>query len=241
MVWLGRSDARATLFLISLLQGAHAACEVGNVFISTFRGQVLESRVEIQEVVLVEATRTLAHEDVLGKLLRVLRANKLLVVRSTDIDERTDGGGAIGRLEWRIVNGVAVDLANVQIVLDFGDLFRLYAVGDAPDLFRRGVVMVGEIFPVRAFYEGDDASGGRGSTTVILTLMKCQLWFKCWCSVIDYLAWGMLAMTKEWWFFIDLPARIGEHIHLRIQGFAGLEFDVSRTVCDRCEPTAVPK
>lgn len=56
------------------------------------------------------------------------------------------------------MNRIAIDFTDVEIFLDFGDLFRLYAVGNTPYLFWRGVVVVSELLPVGALYEGDDAA-----------------------------------------------------------------------------------
>lgn len=105
----------------------------------------------------------------LGELLGVLRADKLVIVRRANVDERLDGlRAAVGRVEGRVVDGVAVDLADVEILLDLGDLFRDDAVGDAPDALRGRVVVVGEGGPVGPLDEGDDAAGGLRGAAVVL-------------------------------------------------------------------------
>lgn len=139
------------------------------MLVAALRGEIIQRYVETEEVVLVRAAGALAHEDVLRQLLRVLGPNELGIVGRADVDEGADGRGAVGGLKWRVVDGVAVDLADVEVVLDLGDLFGLYAVGDAPDLVRRRVVVVGELFPVGALEEGDDAAGRLGRAAVIFT------------------------------------------------------------------------
>lgn len=67
-----------------------------------------------------------------------------------------------------MLDGVAVDLADVEVVLDLGDLVALDAVGDAPDAVRGGLVGVVEGVPVGALDEGDDAAGGVGGAAVVL-------------------------------------------------------------------------
>ncbi len=108
----------------------------------------------------------------LGQRLGVLRPDELGIVGGADIDEGADGRGAVGGLKGRVVDGVAVDFTNVEIVLDLGDLVGLYAVGDAPDLFGRRVVVVRQILPVRALQEGDDAAGRLGRATVVFAAKR---------------------------------------------------------------------
>lgn len=104
----------------------------------------------------------------LGKLLRVLGADKLLVIGRADVDECPDGRGAISRVERRVVDGVAVDLADIEILLDLGDMVRVNPISYAPYLIRGGVMVIRELFPVGAFNEGDDSPGGFWRSPMVL-------------------------------------------------------------------------
>jgi hypothetical protein len=106
---------------------------------------------------------------VLSEFLGVLGPYELLVLRSADVDEGTDGRGAVGWLEGLVVDGVPVDLTNVQVLLDLGDLFGDDAVCNAPDLVRRRVVMVRQLLPEGALDERDDTARSFWSPSVILT------------------------------------------------------------------------
>lgn len=136
--------------------------------ILTLIGQRTQRNIQLEQIVLVQPTRPHAPEDVLGELLRILRADKLVIVRRANVDERLDGLNAVGWVKGRVVDGVAVDLADVEILFHFGDLFRDDAVGDAPDTLRGRAVVVGEGGPVGALDEGDDAAGGLGGAAVVL-------------------------------------------------------------------------
>lgn len=83
----------------------------------------------------------------LRKLLRVLNADELLVIGSADVDQGPDGLRAVGGLEWSVMYAVAVDLANIEILLNFGNLFRLYPVGYAPYFLWRRVMVVVQLLP----------------------------------------------------------------------------------------------
>lgn len=106
------------------------------MIVTAIRGEIFESDLEVEEVVLVKTAWSLTPEDVLGELLGVLGADKLVVLGSSDIDEALDGGRAIGGLEGCVVDGVAVDLADVEILFDLGNLFGDDPVGDSPDAVR---------------------------------------------------------------------------------------------------------
>lgn len=116
--------------------------EVVDVNITAVRGQFIEGFVEVQEIVNVGTTGPLAAGNVLGELLRILRADELVILRSADVDEGVDRGRAIGRVKWGVVDRVAIDLADVKIFLDLGDLFGNDPVGDTPDALRCRCVTV---------------------------------------------------------------------------------------------------
>lgn len=150
------------------LNGADSVGEVGDVDVAAFRTQLVERLLEAEEVVNVETTRAAALVDVLGQLLGILGSDELVVVRRADVDEGADGFGAVGRVEGGIVNAVAVDLPDVEVVLDFGDLVSLDAVGDAPYTIRGRVVMVSQLFPVGTLDQCRDATRGFRCTPVVL-------------------------------------------------------------------------
>lgn len=146
--------------------------------------QALKGDIQIEEIVLVEAAGSLAVEDVLGELLGILRAHELLVVGSTDVDEGANGFGAVGGLEGRVVDGVTVDLADIEVLLNFGHLIRDNAVGHAPDPLRR-IVMVCQLLPVGSLDEGHDTTRRLRSAAMVLTGSKGRAisgWDLSYCS-----------------------------------------------------------
>lgn len=84
------------------------------------------------------------------------------------------------------MDGVAVDLTDVEVLFDLGDVSGLDAVGDAPDFgVRRCWVRVAEGCPVGVFDEGDYTAGGLRSSTVVLaggSSVRC-LWVP-YCIII---------------------------------------------------------
>lgn len=150
------------------LEEPDAAGEVTDMKVAAAGAEVSEGGLEIEEVVLVEAAGSAAGEDVSGKLVGVLGADELVVVRGADVDEGRDGRRAVGRVKGRVVDGIAVDLADIKVVLDLSDTIGRDAVGDAPDLIRGVVVVVREGVPVGSLDEGDDTTGCLGGTSMIL-------------------------------------------------------------------------
>lgn len=129
-------------------EGSHARGQIANMLIATLVRQFLQGCVQSVQIILVETTGALALVDKASQFVKILRTNKLLIVGSADVYQGAYRGRAISGVERGVVNGVAVDFANVQVILDLCDLVGLDAVGDSPYLFWRGVVMVGELFPV---------------------------------------------------------------------------------------------
>ena len=136
--------------------------------ILALRAQLGQGCVEAEEVILVQPTGPTTTQDVLGKLLRVLGADKLLVIGCADVNECPDGRGAIGRVEWRVVDGVAVDLADIEIFLDFFDMVGVNPISYAPYFVRGRVMVIRELFPVGAFNESDNSPGGFWRSPMIL-------------------------------------------------------------------------
>lgn len=81
----------------------------------------------------------------LRERLDVLGSRELVVVGRADVDQGADGlVRRGGRVKGRVVDGVTVDLADVEIFFDFGDVSGFDAVGNTPDFrVRRGRVWVG--------------------------------------------------------------------------------------------------
>lgn len=68
---------------------------------------------------------------------------------------------------------VPVDLADVEVLLHLGDVGRLDAVGDAPDLaVCGGWVRVLEGGPEGVLDEGHDAAGGLRRAAVVLAVER---------------------------------------------------------------------
>lgn len=160
--------------------------QVRDVFVPALRTQLIEGSLQSPEVISVQATRPFAAEDVLGELLRVLGTDELLVVGGPDVDQRLDGaaqegprvvGGAGCWVEGRIVYRVPVDLSDVEVLLDLGDAVGLDAVGYAPDLVGRRVVVVGQLLPVFSRDESDDAAWVLGGATVVFAIFEVRFPF----------------------------------------------------------------
>lgn len=76
-------------------------------------------------------------------------------------------------VEGRVVDGVAIDLPDVEVVLHLGNLFWDDAVRRAPYLVvGRGIVVVGELLPVAALDQGYDSSGSLGCASMILAMQR---------------------------------------------------------------------
>jgi hypothetical protein len=148
------------------------------VDIFTLRTQVGQGCVKAEEIVLVQPTGTTALQDVLCKLLRVLRTDKLLVIRRANVDKCPDGRRAIGRIKRRIVDGVAVDLSNVKVLLDFCDMVGVNSVSHTPYFIKSRIVMIRKLFPVRSFNESDYSSWSFWSSSMILAGVACGLALK---------------------------------------------------------------
>ncbi|KAH0499141.1 hypothetical protein TgHK011_006356 [Trichoderma gracile] len=152
----------------SELKGPHPACEIANVDILALRAELSQGRFQAKEIILVQPTGSTTTQDVLGELLRVLGADKLLVIGRADVDECPDGRGAISRVERRVVDGVAVDLADIEIVLDFRDMVGVNPISYTPYFVRGRVMVIRELLPVGAFNESDNPAGGLWRSAMIL-------------------------------------------------------------------------
>lgn len=124
--------------------------QIINVLIVTLITQIQERGVQHVEILPVLAARPFAFQDVLGELLWILRAHELRVLWEADVYEtvyRTRLGrgrnvwGDRGRVEWRVLDAVAIHLSDIQVVFNFRGVRGGYVVGGAPDLFRRGGVL----------------------------------------------------------------------------------------------------
>lgn len=142
--------------------------KVADMSVAAVGAELGEGRVEVVQIFLVEAAGPAAGDNVLGELVGVLGADKLLIVRGADVDEGRDGRGVVGWVEGGVVDGVAVDLADVEIVLDLGDAVRDDAIGNTPDLLGGRVVVVDQGVPVRRLDESDDAARSFWSASVVL-------------------------------------------------------------------------
>lgn len=150
---------------------AQAVRQVRDVRVAALGAELVERPLELEEVVAVQAARALAPVDVFREGLGVLGPAELVVVGRADVDERADGRRRAvvgGRVEGRVVDRVAVDLADVQVPRHLGHVRGLDPVGRAPDLVGRAVVRVRERGPEGALDQRHHAPRGRGRPAVVL-------------------------------------------------------------------------
>lgn len=151
-----------------LLECPHPLRQVVDMDVPALWSEIIEGGIETEQVVLVQTAGPLAAKDVLGQLLWVLGPDKLLVAWGSDVDQCSDRRGAIGRLERRVMDGVAVDFSDVKVLLDLCDLFRYDAVGNSPDLVWSGVMMINQLLPVGPLDQCHHAARGFGGSTMVL-------------------------------------------------------------------------
>jgi len=163
--------------------GPDTVRQVSNVLVPALRAQCVQSFLQLQQIVSVQTARSLAVVDVLCQCLGVLRADELIIVGCANVDQCLDGAlgrrhnGGIDRIETgrgdgvegRVVDGIAVYLADIEVLLHFFDSVRVDPIGHAPDSLRRGIMVICQLFPVGPFDQGYDTAGGLGCSTVVFT------------------------------------------------------------------------
>lgn len=141
------------------------------MLIATLGAQTLQSRVKMQQVVAVEAAGSLGAVNVLSQSLDVLWSRELVVVGRANVDESANWllvlllGYVVRRssracwMKGGVVDAVAVDFANVEVLLNLGDFFWNDAIGNAPDFAILGSRMgIGEGGPKGSLDKGDNAA-----------------------------------------------------------------------------------
>lgn len=71
-------------------------------------------------------------------------------------------------MEGRVMDGIAVDLTDVEVLFYLVHPVRLDPVGDAPDSFGCRVMMIRQLFPVGPLDQGYDTAGSLGCSTMVL-------------------------------------------------------------------------
>lgn len=118
--------------------------QVCNMLVAALGAQLEQGVLKHIQVLLVLAAGAFALHDVLGQLLRILRAHELRILREPDVDEAVDGRGGRGpgsRVKRRVLDAVPIDLADIEIVADLGGVRSRDVVCCAPDLFGGGAVL----------------------------------------------------------------------------------------------------
>ena len=135
------------------------------MLIRAFLAQTSQRLLKLVQILPILTARPPALHDLLRQRLRVLGSEELGVVRQADVHEAFDRVRDVGRLciaggrdalhrgahvllallvvEGRVLDGVAVDLADVEVFFHFGDVAGWDAVGCAPDSWRCGGVLGG--------------------------------------------------------------------------------------------------
>ena len=108
---------------------------------------------------LVLPTGSSALQNVLGESLWILRTKELRVVWKTYIHQTVDRRQDIvvmsfRDVKWCVLNAVAVDLANIQVLSHFGDFGPRYTICSTPSpWWSRGVLQQGQGRSTREQYE----------------------------------------------------------------------------------------
>lgn len=137
--------------------------KITNMLVLTLLTQPLKRLMQLKQIIPILPTRAPTHHDFLGQRLRILRAEELRVIWQADVDKTPDlardsGTGVwswsdglvsgahvlvFGWREGRVLDAVAVDLADVEVLFDFCDVRGGDAVGGSPDTRRCGRMLVG--------------------------------------------------------------------------------------------------
>lgn len=133
------------------------------MIIRTLLAQILQRFLELIQIISILATRPTANHNLLRERLRILWTQELRVVRQADVHEALDrmrdvGRRGVGRwrdglhrrahvlivvVEWRVLDAVPVDLADIEILFHFRYVLGWDSVGCAPDSRRRrGMLMI---------------------------------------------------------------------------------------------------
>lgn len=164
--------------------GPDTVRQVSDVLVPALRAQCVQSFLQLQQIVSIQTARPFAVVDVLCQRLRILRANELIIIGCANVDQCLDGAletrhkGRIDRVEtgrgedWvegRVVDGVSIDLADVEVLLHFVDSVRVDPIGHAPDSFRCGFMVICHLFPVGPLDQGYNTARSLGCSTMIFT------------------------------------------------------------------------
>jgi hypothetical protein len=130
--------------------------------------KLIQGLLQIEEVIRVWATWTVASRYEFGKGLGFLGTSKLVIAGSSNVDQGSDGSGAVSRVKRFVVYRVAVDLTDIKIILYLSNMLLLDPIGRAPDPIWGAAMVVGELFPIAFFDQGYNTTGSlRGSTVVL--------------------------------------------------------------------------
>ena len=132
------------------------------MLIRAFLAQTSQRLLKLVQILPILTARSAALHDLLRQCLRVLGSEELWVVWQTDVYETFDrvrdvcwlcvagwcdalhrGAHVLPVVEGRVLDGVAVDLADVEVFFHFGDVGGWDAVGCAPDSRGCGGVLWG--------------------------------------------------------------------------------------------------
>lgn len=120
-----------------------ASGKIVHVLVRTFIAQAAQSLVQLVQIVLVLTTGSSTVYDVFGERLRILWSEKLRIVRESNVDQAIDRARksmfafeAGRRMERRVLHAISIDFAEIEILADFSNFCRRYAIGGAPDCRR---------------------------------------------------------------------------------------------------------
>ena len=110
--------------------------------VSTISTEAIQGFLQAQKIIYVWPAWPDALIYMLGELLGRLRSYELVVLGSANIHQGPYFRRSIAWMKGSVVYRVAVDLTNVEVLLDFGNFGGFDSVGSAPDLFLRLVVVI---------------------------------------------------------------------------------------------------
>ena len=127
------------IFALPALYCSTACSKVVHVLVLALRTELPQRTIQVIQIILVLPTRSSMRHDVLSKRLSRLRSEKLRIVGKADVDQTFDrlwqrlvASESLGCVKGHILHRVSIDLSDIQVLSNFGDVLGRYPVGGSP-------------------------------------------------------------------------------------------------------------